>query len=98
MDEFVFELSRQEFLDFMFEDLELPNLVKKQLKESETFKYVKGGYTNEGIPARLNVVQSLRSAQARRIALGGAIRRQIKALNAEIAALEESGDDEDQRV
>jgi uncharacterized sporulation protein YeaH/YhbH (DUF444 family) len=94
MDEFVFDLSRQEFLDFMFEDLELPNLVKKQLKETESFKYIKGGYTNEGIPARLNVLQSLRSAKARRIALGGAIRRQIKPLEEELAALEESGGDE----
>ncbi len=97
MDEFVFELSRQEFLDFMFEDLELPNLVKKQLKETETFKYIKGGYTKEGIPARLNVLQSLRSAKARRIALGGAIRRQIKALEEELAALEES-DGGEQRI
>ncbi len=97
MDEFVFELSRQEFLDFMFEDLELPNLVKKQLKETEAFKYIKGGYTKEGIPARLNVLQSLRSAKARRIALGGAIRRQIKALEEELAALEES-DGGEQRI
>jgi uncharacterized sporulation protein YeaH/YhbH (DUF444 family) len=97
MDEFVFELSRQEFLDFMFEDLELPNLVKKQLKETETFKYIKGGYTRVGIPARLNVLQSLRSAKARRIALGGAIRRQIKALEEELPALEES-DGGEQRI
>jgi len=97
MDEFVFELSRQEFLDFMFEDLELPNLVKKQLKETETFKYIKGGYTRDGIPARLNVLQSLRSAKARRIALGGAIRRQIKALEEELVALEES-DGGEQRI
>lgn len=95
MDEFVFELSRQEFLDFMFEDLELPNLVKKQLKETDTFKYIKGGYSNEGIPARLNIVQSIRSAKARRIALGGAIRRQIKRLKEELAALEESDGDEE---
>ena len=97
MDEFVFELSRQEFLDFMFEDLELPNLVKKQLKETETYRYVKGGYTNEGIPARLNIVQSLRSAQARRIALSGAIKRQITPLRDELEELEE-GDDNGERI
>jgi len=84
MDEFVFELSQQEFLDFMFEDLELPNLTKKQLKDADAYKLVRGGYTSEGLPARLNIVQSLRGAQARRIALGGAIRRQIKALNEEL--------------
>ena len=89
MDEFVFELTQQEFLDFMFEDLELPNLVKKQLKDTEAYKLIRGGYSSEGIPARLNVVQSLRSAHARRIALSGAIRRQIKELEEDLEALEE---------
>ena len=92
MDEFVFELNQQEFLDFMFEDLELPNLVRKQLKDSDSYKLIKGGYLREGIPARLNVVQSLRGAKARRIALGGAIRREIKSLE---DALEENEGDED---
>ena len=94
MDDFVFELTQQEFLDFMFEDLELPNLVKKQLKDTEAYKLIKGGYTNEGIPARLNVVQSLRGAHARRIALGGAIRRQIKGLEEELEELEEQTESE----
>lgn len=95
MDDFVFELTRQEFLDFMFEDLELPNLVKKQLKETETFRYQKGGYTNVGIPARLNVIQSLKGAQARRIALSGAIRRQIRTLQEELAALTDAPEAEE---
>lgn len=90
MDDFVFDLSRQEYLDFMFEDLELPNLVKKQLKESQTFRYQKGGYTNVGIPARLNVLQSLKGAHARRIALNGALKRRIRESKAELESLEES--------
>lgn len=93
MDEFVFELNQQEFLDFMFEDLELPNLVRKQLKDSDSYKLVKGGYLREGMPARLNVVQSLKGAKARRIALGGAIRREIKSLEEAFEAL----DDEDSK-
>ncbi len=92
MDEFVFELNQQEFLDFVFEDLELPNLVRKQLKDTDAYKLVQGGYVREGIPARLNVVQSLRGAQARRIALGGAIRREIKTLKEELAGLADNAD------
>lgn len=92
VDEFVFELNQQEFLDFVFEDLELPNLVKKKLKDSDAYKMVKGGYVSEGIPARLNVVQSLKSAQARRIALGGAIRREIRECEAKLEALDDSPD------
>jgi uncharacterized protein len=98
MDDFVFDLSRQEYLDFMFEDLELPNLVKKQLKETETFRYQKGGYTKVGIPARLNVIQSLKGAHARRIALSGALRRRIEALQEELEGLKErAGADERMR-
>jgi len=89
MDEFVFELNQQEFLDFMFEDLELPNMVRKQLKDSDSYKLIKGGYVKEGIPARLNIVQSLRGAKARRIALGGAIKREIRELEKELASLGE---------
>ncbi len=95
MDDFVFDLTQQEFLDFMFEDLELPNLVKKQLRDTEAYKLLRGGYTSEGIPARLNIVQSLRGAYARRIALGGAIRRQIKPLQEELEALEGKPGSED---
>jgi uncharacterized sporulation protein YeaH/YhbH (DUF444 family) len=90
MDEFVFEISRQEFLDFMFEDLELPNLIKKQLKATENFKFVKGGYTNEGIPARLNIVKSVKSAHSRRIALRGATKRKIRDVTEQLNSL---GDD-----
>lgn len=97
MDEFVFELNQQEFLDFMFEDLELPNLVRKQLKDSDSYKLVKGGYLREGIPARLNVLQSLRGAKSRRIALGGAIRREIKALEQALEALDDDEDSDERR-
>ncbi len=97
MDEFVFELNQQEFLDFMFEDLELPNMVRKQLKDTDSFKLVKGGYQREGIPARLNVLQSLKSAKSRRIALGGAIRREIRSLKEELAEFPEDDDSAERR-
>ena len=97
VDDFVFQLNQQEFLDFVFEDLELPNLVRKQLTDSDSYKLVKGGYQREGIPARLNIVQSLRGAQARRIALGGSVRRELRDAEAELAALAESANTEERR-
>jgi uncharacterized sporulation protein YeaH/YhbH (DUF444 family) len=97
VDDFVFELDQQEFLDFMFEDLELPNLVRKQLKDTDSYKLVKGGYVREGIPARLNVLQSMRGAKARRIALAGAIRREIRSLEEALSDFPESDDSEERR-
>jgi len=45
MDEFVFQITQEEFLEFMFDDLELPNLVRRQLAATETFKLVNAGTT-----------------------------------------------------
>ncbi len=91
MDEFVFQITQDEFLDFMFEDLELPNLVKRQLAGSEEFKMRRAGIANEGNPGRLNIVRSLRSANARRIALTSGKRKKLKELEAQLE-LEENLD------
>ncbi len=92
MDEFVFQITQEEFLEFMFEDLELPNLVKRQLKGSESFKTVRAGITNEGSPGRINIVRSLRAANARRIALTTGKRRKLKELENQKALLSEIDD------
>ena len=74
-DEFVFSLSREEFLDIFFDDLELPRLIRTQLSTAEQFKSVRAGYTTVGSPSNLSVPRTLGNALARRIALGGALRR-----------------------
>ncbi|WP_121410423.1 DUF444 family protein, partial [Pseudomonas aeruginosa] len=61
MDDFVFQITQEEFLDFMFEDLELPNLVKRHITGTDTFKTVRAGISNDGNPSRINIVRTLRS-------------------------------------
>lgn len=68
-DEFIFELTREEFLNFFFEDLELPNLIKTQLAALNETKKVRAGHTSAGIPTNINVIRSLRNALGRKIAL-----------------------------
>ncbi len=94
-DDFVFELSREEFLDLLFDDLELPNLVRNQLVGTTEFKTVRAGYATEGAPSNIDVVRSLRGAVARRTALGAPDRSRIRALEEELDALIEGGCDED---
>ena len=94
VDEFVFQISQEEFLDCMFEDLELPNLVKKQLKDTTSFKYHRAGYSNQGNPAKINVVRSLQKAYGRRLALTGNRREGIKTLELKLMQLESSPEDE----
>ncbi len=90
-DDFVFELSREEFMDLLFEDLELPNLVRNQLMGISEFKTVRAGYTTQGAPSNIDVVRSLKSALARRTALGAGKRARIRELEEEIARLLASG-------
>jgi len=100
-DDFVFQINRDEFLEFLFEDLELPNMVKKQLQDSSDYKLTQGGFTHQGNPERLNIIRSLRSAHARRIALSGGTRREIRALQkeqSELMALSEHNDEQNLRL
>ncbi len=87
MDEFVFQITQQEFLDFMFHDLELPNLVQRQLVGSDAFRTRRAGYTTVGDPSKINIVRSLRAAQSRRIALGSGKRSRLRALQEELEEL-----------
>lgn len=86
-DAFAFELSREEFLDLYFEDLELPDLIKKELARINTFKTVRAGITTSGIPSNINVLRSMRQATGRRVALALPYKRQLRALEDELALL-----------
>lgn len=68
-DEFGFELTKEEFLNFFFDDLALPNLIKTQLANMQAFQQVRAGYASDGTPNNIDVVRSLKSAMGRRIAL-----------------------------
>lgn len=98
-DDFVFNLSREEFMDLLFDDLELPNLVRNQLIGTTEFKHVRSGYSSEGSPSNIDVVRSLRGAVARRTALGAPFRRKLRELEEELATLIAAGaGDDDPRV
>lgn len=87
LDDFAFELDPREFLNFLFEGLALPNLVKRQLQGESSYRAVHGGIVSEGTPSKINIVRSMRQASMRRRALGAASRRQLGELKAEQAAL-----------
>jgi len=86
-DEFSFSLSQEEFLNFLFDDLELPNLLKRRLAGLETFHWQNAGIVNDGNPAKINIVRSLRAATSRRIALSAGARKRLRAAEAELQAL-----------
>lgn len=92
-DDFTFALSREEFMQVFFDDLALPNLVRTQLAQVPEFKTRRAGFTSSGTPNNLHIVRSMRGAYGRRIALGGAVRRECAELEERIAELRGRGDD-----
>ena len=87
-DDFVFTLSKDEFLDLFFEDLKLPNLIKTQLKDLRSPVPQRAGYTTDGPPAKLNRVRTMRRSLARRIALRRPKTEDVRDLEEELALAE----------
>ena len=77
-DDFVFALSKEEFMQVFFEDLALPHLVRTQLAEVPEWKSHRAGYTSDGTPNNLHVVRSMRGAIGRRLAIGSGSRRELR--------------------
>lgn len=87
-DSFAFTLSRDEFLDLLFEDLALPDMLAKKLKSVETTRTRRAGYTTSGPATRLNMVRSLRRSLVRRAALDRPGAAAVEELERELARLE----------
>ncbi|ABX48988.1 protein of unknown function DUF444 [Shewanella baltica OS195] len=87
-DDFVFEISKDEYLELLFEDLELPNLQKNRLNKLVEYQIYRAGFTNDGVPANINIVRSLRSSLARRIAMSASKKKLLKELEQELTELE----------
>jgi len=79
-DDFTVSISREEFLDYFFSDLELPELVKKHLNSIVDWKQKRAGYSNYGNPSRLNITKSYKNSMARRMAVGMFFDKKIKDL------------------
>ena len=86
-DDFVFHLSKEEFMQVFFDDLALPNLARTTLAETPEFKTHRAGYSSDGTPANLHIVRSMRGAIGRRIAVGSVSRAKLHACEDQLAAL-----------
>ena len=93
-DAFVFSLSREEFMQIFFDDLELPNLARTEFGRTEQRTSIRAGFTKSGVPANLAIVRTLRQSLARRIALGGSLERELASLEAEFAVAAALGEAE----
>ena len=86
-DDFVFHLSKEEFMQVFFDDLALPNLARTTLAETPEFKTHRAGFSSDGTPNNLHVVRSMRGAIGRRIALGSESRRELRRLEEKLEGI-----------
>jgi hypothetical protein len=84
-DDFVFTLTRDEFMEIFFEELALPNLVKRHLASIKEYRRVRAGYSQTGVPTNINLIRTMRGAAGRRIAVGGPYQARLRELEEELA-------------
>jgi uncharacterized sporulation protein YeaH/YhbH (DUF444 family) len=89
LDDFVFTLTRDEFLDIFFDELALPSLVKRQLARIEQYRHVRAGFTQTGVPTNINLGRTMRGAAGRRFAISGPYVGQLRVLEAQLETLRE---------
>ena len=91
-DDFVFRITREEFMQYFFDDLALPHLVRTQLlPDAPEWKSQRAGFISEGTPTSLHVVRSMRTALGRRIAMGADARKLLHDLQQQLAEAEATG-------
>lgn len=92
-DDFVFRITREEFMNYFFDDLALPRLIRTQLlADVPEWKTRRAGFISEGNPTSLHVVRSMRVGLARRIAMGGDPRKELRQAEEQLALLEARSD------
>jgi uncharacterized sporulation protein YeaH/YhbH (DUF444 family) len=79
-DNYEFRLSQKDFLDFIFDEMALPNLHKTNIKNTEEKELQRAGFTNVGNPASLCVKTSYIKSLGRKIASEAFFDRKIKEL------------------
>jgi uncharacterized sporulation protein YeaH/YhbH (DUF444 family) len=89
-DDFVFRITREEFMNYFFDDLALPRLIRTQLlADVPEWKTRRAGFVSEGNPTSLHVVRSMRVALGRRIAMGGDARVELRRLEEVLRQMQE---------
>jgi len=86
-DDFVFHLTKEEFMQIFFDDLALPRMTRTQLAELPEMKSHRAGFSNAGTPSNLSVIRSMRGAIGRRVAIGAGSRAELAALEERLAGL-----------
>lgn len=89
-DDFIINISRDEFFNVFFEDCELPDLLETNEKELPEAIWKPAGFQKEGNAAQLSVIRSYRNSIGRRKALTADSRKELEELEEELKKLDET--------
>lgn len=89
-DDFIINISRDEFLNIFFEDCELPDMHETSERVIPETVQKPAGYQKDGTAARLSVIRSYRNSLGRRNALIGRDKTELEELEEELVGLEEA--------
>jgi uncharacterized sporulation protein YeaH/YhbH (DUF444 family) len=81
-DVFRFALSREEYLSLLFDELELPALVKKELLEIDENRFRRGGVVRYGNPGTVCVARTFKASIGRRVAAEAQFEEALEAAEA----------------
>lgn len=92
-DDFIVEVSTQEFQDAFFEDCELPNMEESAERITPESEVAFAGFAKTGNPSALRVIRSFKQAMPRRMNLSKPLREELELLLTELADT-----DDDERI
>jgi uncharacterized sporulation protein YeaH/YhbH (DUF444 family) len=93
-DSFRFVLSREEYLSLLFDELELPPLVKKELLQIDETRFKRGGVVRYGNPGSVCVTRTFKASLGRRIAAEAQQEEALLAAEEALALARKSADPE----
>lgn len=79
-DSFYFSLTKEEYFDILFEDLELPDMIKKSMKNTNQYDIERQGFQRHGNPSSMDILRSTKNSMARRLALKRPKKSELKKL------------------
>ncbi len=89
-DVFRFALSREEYLSLLFDELELPRLIKKDLLEIDENRFRRGGVVRYGNPGTVCVARTFKASIGRRLAAEAQFEEALEAAEAALQAARSS--------
>ncbi len=90
-DTFRFVLSREEYLSLLFDELELPALVRKDLLEIDETRFRRGGVIRYGNPGSVCVARTFKASIGRRVAAEAQYQEALEEAEAALVVARGSG-------